>query len=401
MPAQYQLTVKQARRLIVDSVGLGKPWKFPKGKRGVAELVDRMSYVQVDTINVIERAHHHALWSRRPSYKPEQLVELQAKDRLVFECFPGVASYGPMKDYRFYLPRGGKHSENSWWRKWLGVHKDLVPKVLERVREEGPLSTSDFEITTGRAGAWWDWKPAKMALEYLFHTGELMIADRQNFQRIYDIPERVLPDWVDTTEPTDEELGRFAVRRILGLHGVFPVLKSRWWIAPKRVMVAAIDELVKEGEAVPVEIKGTEGPQAYALAETLERKVPSATKSVSILSPFDSLVIERDWLKRVFEFDYKIECYTPAQKRVYGYFCLPILSGADVVGRLDAKAERKEGVLAVKKIYLEKDIDEAVFIERVAKELKAFAKFNGCDSVRIDETSPIKLKETLQTAVGG
>ena len=171
-----------ARKLAIGCQGLDAPWKLPKGKEGVAQVIERLGYVQIDTIAVVQRAHHHTLWSRRWDYTPQMLHELQAQDRRVFEWWGHAASYLPMCDYRYYLPRMRAFAERQKTRDWLGQNAQLVGDVVDRIRDEGPLGSSDFSAPEGKRGSWWDWKPAKRALETLFNTGEMMVTERRNFQ---------------------------------------------------------------------------------------------------------------------------------------------------------------------------------------------------------------------------
>ncbi|MBA7698532.1 hypothetical protein ES703_107210 [subsurface metagenome] len=184
-----------ARRLPLHSQLLDGRTKLPKGKEGIAQAIEKLGYVQIDTIAVINRAHHHTLWTRRPDYSPAMLDELQAKDRRVFEYWGHAASYLPMKDYRYYIPRMRAFPWGDGWIKRMHErHKDVMKDVLERITKEGPLGSADFKAPDGKKrGAWWDWKPAKTALELLMWRGDLMVTERRNFQRIYDLTERVLP----------------------------------------------------------------------------------------------------------------------------------------------------------------------------------------------------------------
>jgi uncharacterized protein YcaQ len=233
-------------------------------------------------------------------------------------------------------------------------------------------------------------------LETLLSIGELMISERRNFQRIYDLRERVLPEGTDTTEPDGEAWGRFEVRRMLRGHGVATIGEVRG--KGRSVIAEAVEEMVGSGEVTPVEIDGL-GDEAYyalsALLEVASRRRRSRPR-VHILSPFDSVVIRRRWLERLFGFDYKIECYVPAPKRKYGYFCLPILWGEQFVGRMDPKADRKQKVFIVRKLIFEPDFkDYDGLLPALATKLQAFCAFNGCDRIVIEESVPRKVKGQL------
>jgi len=307
-----------------------------KGKEGVAQVIERLGYVQIDTIVVVQRAHHHTLWCRRPDYAPHMLHELQAKDRRVFEYWAPAASYVPTCDYRYYVPRMRAFAERPRTRRWLDQNAQLTNEVLDRVRKEGPLGSADFKAPPGfKRGSWWSWKPAKRALETLFSMGKLMVTERRNFQRIYDLTERVLPADTDTTEPDWDEVGRFVVRRTLASHGVGSSHDIRWGSGRWRKVISdAIEELHDSGEVTRVEVEGLDGDDYYALIEIIEETSDQSQDRMGllILSPFDNLVISRHRLKRLFDFEYALECYLPASKRRYGYFCLPDPLGRAVCG---------------------------------------------------------------------
>ena len=393
-----ELTRAQARRLAIQSQGLDGRWRLPKGKEGAAQAVERLGYVQLDTIAVVERAHHHTIWARCPDYTPQALHELLAVDRRVFEYWANAASYVPMADYRYYVPRmrGAANRRHAWYLSAEG--RQIREHVVERIRNEGPLGSADFKAPEGRKrGSWWDWKPAKQALEWLFDMGELMIAERRHFHRIYDLTERVLPPGVDTAPPPPDEVARFIVRRVLGTWGVAPAGEIRWGWHRHAGRGEAMAELVAAGEVTPVRIRGMD-EEWYALTHALgaATRRASATRRLHILSPFDSLVIRRRHLARLFGFHCKLECYTPAAKRRWGYFCLPILWGETFVGRLDAKADRKAKTLVIRKLLFEPgfaDLDGV--LEPLAAKLRAFAAFNGCDRVVIEAAEPRKARAPL------
>ena len=393
-----RLSQSEARRLAISSQGLDGHWHPPKGKEGVVEAIGRLGYVQIDTIAVVERAHHHTLWARCPDYTPQMLHQLQTVDRRIFEYWANAASYIPMADYRFYLPqmRAAANRRHEWYLSNEG--REIRKHVMARIRDEGPLRSADFKAPTGRKrGSWWDWKPAKQALEWLFDMGELMIAERRNFQRLYDLTERVLPASVNTTVPSPEDVARFIVRRVLGTWGVAPVSELRWGWHRHPGIADAVAELTSTGEVTAVRIGGLE-EDWLALTRTVEApgQAPGCDH-VHILSPFDSMVIRRSHLARLFDFHCKLECYMPAPKRQWGYFCLPILCGERFIGRIDAKAHRKAKTLIVRKLIAEPSVREFYgVLAALASTLWTFAAFNGCEQVVIEKTTPAQLKKPLQ-----
>ena len=352
--------------------------------------------MQIDTISVIERAHHHTLWTRRQDYDPRMLHELQAVDRRVFEYWGHAASYLPISDYRYYLPlkRDYRNPRSKWTRQMLEKHGHLMDSVLERIRVEGPLGSRDFEPPPGiKRGTWWDWKPRKTALELLFWRGDLMVRERRNFQRLYDLTERVLPPETDTRIPDEDELGRFLVRRALSAHGVAREREINTYIhaAGKKTISGALRDLLESGEVLRVAIEKQDGIDYYALREIIQRSISirKNTPEVILLSPFDNFIIQRDRTKRLFGFDYVLECYVPPTKRRYGYFTVPVLWGESFAGRFDPKADRKNKHLIVRKLVFEphfKDFDG--FIPQLEEKLRAFARFNQCERITIEEVSP-------------
>lgn len=392
------LTISQARRLALSRQGLGKQDAFGRGINAVERTIKTLRYVQIDTISVVDRAHHHVLKTRVSNYQPEHLDNLLTERKSIFEYWHHAASYLPIEDYRFYLPlmRGYGASRK--------IDPKISKKILARIRAEGPLRSKDFEAPAGkRASGWWDWKPAKLAMEQLFLAGQLMVAERQGFQKCYDLTERVLPEDTDTRLPNDHERARFYVTRILASQGVsrpqdigyMRIVTSsfeKYKILPG--IRTALKELSESGEVVPVPI-GKE--TYYALREDIDN-LPKrlGNKRLILLSPFDNLVINRQKLSQLFNFDYQIECYVPEAKRKYGYFTLPLLLGDEFIGRLDCKAHRAQNLLAVKNIWLEPGIsvtDELV--QYFYDALTRYASDLNCSSVKIETADNKQLLKPL------
>lgn len=410
MSAVLEVSGEAARRAAVASQLLsGTNGREGLGNAGsplerTAGLVEHLGYVQIDTISVVERAHHHTLWSREGRYRPEIIHRLQSMDRRVFEYWGHAASYLPIRDYRFYIPRMRRFRDpvGRWARDRLESCGHLMDEVLERIRTEGPLGSRDFRSDPGvsRAG-WWDWKPAKTALELLFWRGDLMVTRRESFQRIYDLTERVLPPGTDTTEPSDEELERFLVERALTAHG----------IADARTVAGHIDaagadrirdrlaDMVAAGEVDEVSVEGESG--YYCLSKEADRLFSPAPDAdcLRILSPFDNLIIDRRRLKDLFGFSYALECYTPAGDRKYGYFVLPVLRGDCFAARIDARADRKSRVLQLLSVHFEDGRSDDGLVPLLATGLEDFCALNGCRSVEVFETSPKSMKVPLKKGI--
>jgi uncharacterized protein YcaQ len=399
-----KIALSTARRLALHCQMLDGATSLPPDKEGVYQCIDRLGYVQIDTISVVKRAHNHTLWVRRPDYGPQMLHELQAEDRRVFEWWASAMSYVPMSDYRFYAVH--MNQPLSWYRKWYAENVDLTERVLARIRKEGALGSLDFKPPKDfKRGDWWSWKPSKIALECLFSMGELMVTERRGFKRIYDLPERVLPPNLDTTTPTPEELGRFQARRLLGGLGFAQVDRVQWARWGSRPVDASILEgLIDAGEVCAFEIEGFDDQRFCALTDRLEHVLDQPGSdpqpALHILSPFDNLVIRRGWVHAFFGFDYKLEAYTPKAKRKYGYFSLPILWGERFVGRVDAKADRKPKTFIIRNLALEPGfVDDDAWLLPFVNKLRALSSFAGCRRFAVEKTEPAHLQDRLQQAL--
>jgi len=393
-----KISIDTARKLILQSQCLDGKQKFPKGKEGIAQTIEHLGYVQIDTIAVIQRAHHHIIWTRRPDYIPEILDQFQAEDRRLLDYWTHAASYVPFRDYRYYLPRMKAVGRSEGTRQFRKENAKLFKEVLSRIRQEGALGSADFK-STKKTGPWWGWKPAKRVLDSLFHSGELMTTARRNFQRLYDLSERVIPDDIDTSEPTPDDFHRFVVRQALATRGTLSLDQFRWSYRRFPAAEKFLHELIDAGEAATVEIQGQDDI-FYARSKNLEKLPRGKSKKLHILSPFDNLIIDRRRLLQLFDFDYGIECYLPAAKRRYGYFCLPILWGTDFAGRLDSKADRKSKTFILRKLTLEPGFDASdSFLKALAEKLQSFATFNDCECISVEATEPRKIKAPLKRAL--
>jgi len=396
---------KQARRLAIRAQRLDGCPAPTDGSTAVLQIIQQLGYVQIDTISVVERAHHHTLWTRFPTYTPEVLHTLQAEDRSVFEYWTHALSVVPMSDYAYYRHQMDRFRNDggTWTRAWRAEHRELMGYVLKRIRAEGPLTSKDFAPPPGhKRGTWWNWKPAKIALEVLFRQGDLMIAERRSFQKVYDLAERVLPDGVDATAPSSGQRAAFQVRRALAAHGVIGErgIADMLCVADKRAVSGVLKRLTASGEVVRVQVENIDLPW-YALAETTEAvDAPESAGSVYLLSPFDSLIIQRQRMQRLFDFAYTLECYLPAEKRTHGYFVLPILWQDRLIARVDPKADRETGTLQLKRLLFEPGFSEYDDVmESLAAAFSRFARFNGCHGVRLEHVVPARAGQALRTAM--
>lgn len=399
------------RPLILRAQLLDGKMSLETGKEGAARAVEQLGYVQIDTISRVERAHHHTLWSRVPGYQPGMVEELQAVDKRIFEYWGHEASYLPIQDYRYYLPRMHSFSDPAvgWHRHLMEKYQHLTPHILERIRQEGPLGSKDFEKPAGgKQGGWWDWKPAKTALELLFWQGRLMVAERRGFQRVYDLTERVLPDWVDTHVPDKIELAQFYVRRALQSQVVARAREIQLHLGGVTAaqVKKGLETLMESGEVIQLELTEDSRQPYFVLSEKLNEKTKMGLPRVHILSPFDNILIQRERTRRLFQFDFALECYLPAGKRKTGYFLLPILWGERFAGRMDTQADRKRKTLILHNLVLEKDMNKPEdFLFPFAEELNEYKEFNGCQHIEILHTRPAnlkaKIKNVLRSLPGG
>jgi uncharacterized protein YcaQ len=398
-----EFSVEKARELLLAAQGLGTVPKRAT-KDDVREIIRRMGVLQIDSISVVARSPYLVLWSRLGSYEPRWLDELLAEGAL-FEYWSHAACFIPIEDYGLYrrlMIEGGEKT-----RTWMRAHHEEIEHVMEHISGKGPVRAAEFARTDGKAGGWWEWKPEKRALEHLFASGELMISRRENFHRVYDLRERVLasalPDWEDARAPNEQEVRRALALKAVRALGVAP---ARWvpdyFRTPKKGVAGLLEELADEGELVRARI---EGEPAYVHPDNarLAEKILSGNLQpafTTLLSPFDPVVWDRARALELFDFEYKIEVYTPAARRRYGYYSLPILHNGALVGRLDAKAHRKQGTFEVKAIHLEPNtpVNEDL-ISGLSGALRDCAGWHGTPEVVVRRSEPSDLTETLRLAL--
>jgi|TARA_B110000091_G_scaffold199262_1_gene228909 uncharacterized protein YcaQ len=396
-----ELTQSEARKLFLKQQGLLRDNEFGRGKNATNRVIQRLSYVQIDTISVIRRAHEHVLYNRVGNYSPKHLEKL-VQEREIFEYWSHAAAFLPFKDFRYSLPvmkgfRNARQCDNK-----------IKSEVLARIRAEGPLQSRDFEDTSSKKrGGWWEWKPSKRVLEHLFFSGELMVTRREGFQKVFDLTENVLPSYINTSEPSLTEWTRFIVLSMVHALGIAteydvgyarPTIRRLSKITLKDPLKATISALVAEGELLEVNVQG----RACYTTERILGLLPvrSTRQSVRLLSPFDNLVINRRRTRELFDFEYLLECYLPAAKRKYGYFSLPLLYGDSLIGRLDAKAHRKHRQLQMNNLMLEShvSIDDRL-IQDLVRGIVKFAKDHECDSFSFHSSIPKILVAPLNAAV--
>ncbi|RXM39289.1 winged helix-turn-helix domain-containing protein [Chryseobacterium sp. CH21] len=392
---EKKLTLGQLKLATLDSQGLTQNTPFGIGKAAVLNALEHLGYIQIDTLSMVERAHHHTLWTRIPDFQADDLEGL-VEERKVFEYWFHAASYLPMQDFRYVLPQmlTIKRGESRYYN----ADPKVMEYVVDTIRNEGPKRARDFENESHKTGSWWNWKPAKLALERLFMQGDLMISGRSGMQKTYDLAERVLPSSIDTTEPTPLELAEYLVKTNLRAYG-FTTLKQITHLRKGNDLKTNVNKVLQMMLEENIISKATieEGSFVFVQNDVFEKTFDTTDPDVRLLSPFDNSIIHRDRIKQIFDFDFRLECYTPKEKRQYGYFCLPILFGDQFIGRVDCKAHRKEKKLELIHLHIENNtIETELWLKPLAESIRRFAIFNSCESLVLTKVSPSKLGSTIK-----
>lgn len=406
----YPLTALKA--LTLHTQRLSASSSTTPSRDTITDLVRALGCIQIDTLHVVHRAHNVALWSRFGAYDIDAFHRLvyEPGERRLYEGWGHAASIIPLEHFRYHRWRTDKKiSYNPGFEDWLKkpANQALVNIVLDRIRAEGGLRVSDFEYTGPRREPWYDWKPVKRALEALFAHGDLMVADRVNFQRVYDLRERVLPDWVDTT-PVDPDNGRrFCLEQAAKALGVFEAKHLTFYAymraTPAKPLVRA---LIDEGVLVEIRGETMRGAQKWLVHRDnlplLERAADGELKPerTTFLSPFDSLFWAGGRDRKLWDFNQLFEAYKPEAERVYGYFCLPILHNDRLVGRFDPKLDRTTGVLHLNALYLEPGAEpDERLVPAVASSMRDFLAWHGARDVQIEKSEPAAFGEKLAQAL--
>ena len=398
--ARESLSRAEARRIALAAQGFLDPPHDPPTMRTLLRTVRRTGVLQIDSVNVLQRAHYMPLFSRMGAYDEGLLQRATARPpRRLVEYWAHVAAFMPVDLWPFMRHRMARYRAQG--HEWSGMrHRpELVDSLLAEVRERGAATSRDLDVGLPRVrDQWgWNWSETKKALEYLFFTGELAIAGRNSaFERLYDLPERVLPPSVlQIPDPSPEEAHRELVRRAARSHGVAtePDLRDYYRMGHAESM-PAVRSLVETGELVPVSVEGWRRP-AYLHRDA---RVPRSVTAQALLSPFDPVVWERARTERLFGFRYRIEIYVPTPRRVHGYYVLPFLLGDRLVARVDLKAERRSGSLLVLAAYAEADAP-ADTAQRLHESLEHLARWLGLDAVSVGGRGD--LAAALRSAVPG
>lgn len=377
-----ELSNSQARRIALAAQGFADP--RPQGRvdrRHFRRVIDRIGLLQLDSVNVLQRSHYLPMWSRLGPYSIEALDEFTARSGEMFEYWGHVASLLPVEIHRLLRWR---MEELEPWRRvkdMIGGHPDYVPSVLAEITENGPLTVSDLSDPGARTGPWWGHGKGKTALDWLFSKGQITAYRNSNFGRLYDLPENVIPvEHLNSPTPPKEEAFRELLLLSARHHGVGTASDlADYYRLNKPFARRVLAEMVAGGELNEVRVEGWSDP---ALMHP-EAKQPRRIEAAALLTPFDPVVWERDRTERLFGFHYRIEIYVPEPDRVYGYYVLPFLMDEALVGRVDLKSDRKNGVLLVKGSYYEEGADPEEVAARLAPELASMCAWLGLSDVDV------------------
>lgn len=381
---------ESARRLMIEKQGINNK-VTNANKEDVYNTIEKLGCLQIDTINVIERAHYLTLWSRLGNYKKPYLDNLAYKDRRLFEYWAHAASFVPIKHYRYYLHSMSKRREEllTKLQTRTGRGQKLIDHVLQRIKEEGPLASKDFDSEKKQKGGWWNRKDEKVAMDYLYGAGILAVSYRENFQRYYDFTENVIPSSVDTEPPTDDERILFFIKKTMNCLGVIQPKEAReyyqHWAVHLGRTSSQVEELLKAQEYMTsIEVEG--GSQYYCLQDDVIRLDEIDNdfdyEHVQLFVYFDNFMWNRQRIKDLFGFESKLEIYVPVKERVYGYYHLPVLYGDRIVARIEPKMDRSENKLIIRGYWVENNFTETEdYNNKLMKNLEDFATFHGTKTI--------------------
>lgn len=391
-----------ARRLFLHRHALAESPSGPASGAALADLIDRIGFVQVDSINTVARAHHMILFARRQSYRPEALSPLLERRRDMWEHFTHDASILPVATFPHWRHRFRRYADKraDQWTNWLGsdAHMGKLDEILDRIGADGPVSVSEIGKDEVRSsGGWWEWHPSKAALEWLWHTGRLAITRRDGFRKVYDLTERVIPADHLTRETTEDQTIDWACNAALDRLGFATSgeLAAYWALCSPEAARDWCRGAQARGEIEEVMIEGADGTRRRSLARpgilAEAMAAPEPPARIRVLSPFDPALRDRARAERLFGFYYRIEVFVPEPKRIYGYYVFPVLEGARIIGRIDMK--RASDTLAVRAFWPEANVAlGAGRQERLRAELDRMARFVGSERV---DFAPDWLRETL------
>lgn len=397
------VTRDTVKRLSVYKQGLHQR-PAASDQAALKRIIERIGLLQMDSISVVARSHYLVMLARAGLYHPAALDAL-LDSGFLFESWAHAMSQLPTADYPWYHAyiRQKRVNESQWQVDRLDIDMGpIIENVLETIRQCGPLSSKDLESERRGDGGWWNWKPTKVALEYLLDYGELMISHRINFQRYYDLPERVLDFSKFTLDKSIEDFRRWTIERGLRHIGIGTSNHvADYYRQYKRDAAAILGEMRDAGTALPVAVEGWKD-HAYIHRDDLAllgaiQSGEHEPQMTLFLSPFDNLFWDRDRDEMLWDFFYRIEVYTPKAKRVYGYYVMPILHGCELIGRIDPKVDRKKKRLIFNNLHLERGVKLNGALNRgLIGAIEEFMAFHGCDSFELTKCNRAPLARRLR-----
>jgi uncharacterized protein YcaQ len=389
MPAnKNSLSISEARRVAIAAQQFIGAGGAPKNAKTLAAMVRRLGVVQIDSVNVLIRSHYLPIFSRRGAYQCGLLEKAAYEQRLLFEYWGHEASLLPVELYPLFRWRmdDARNGVGTWGRlrRYATSHKELVDSVLNQIRERGALGASELTDGGKSKGSWWGWSQGKEILEWLFWIGDVTTARRRNFERLYDLTERVVPEAIQASPvPSREHAQRELMLIGARAMGVATARDLRdYYRLPTKDAVLRLKELVDEGRLLAVAVEGWK-QQGYLHHEAKVPRQAQIADVAALLSPFDSLIWERQRTERLFDFHFRLEIYTPVHKRLHGYYVLPILLGDRIVGRVDLKSERRSGCLQVKGGSVEAGVKVGAVIAPLTRLLSQLAQWLGLEQVTV------------------
>lgn len=418
IPSVYPLEAVRRLALYAQQLTTPNGAEPAATRKAIVDLVEHLMCVQIDTLQRVQRSHYLAIWSRLGSYDPAKLDALVYGDpeqssgenqRKLFEYWFHAACLLPLSEYRYRLQRmqSSRPGRSERRRRWLEQeqNQELLRQVHARIDREGALLARDFEDETGGGGTWWNWKPAKSALEYLFDCGDLMISNRESFQRAYDLAERVLPEWVDRCDPGEEATARYILERAMLAVGICAEnqLPDYAHDYSRSSAKGIIEKLLHEGVFKRVSAQLQDGKTQPLIlhrdrVEDLQRCADGGIEAqrTTFLNPFDTLFYPGGRDEQFWGFRQVLEAYKPAEKRIWGYYCLPILHRSELIGRFDPRLDRPAQRLHLEALYLEPgaELNERALHE-VAESMRDFMHFHDAEELVIERSEPAEFGEQL------
>jgi uncharacterized protein YcaQ len=386
----HPLTKAQARHLWLHAQRLDTAAPFGDGPRATRAAVEHLGYVQIDTINVIERSHHHILWTRIPGYRRADLRQAQSVDKSIFEYWTHALSYVPTRDFRFFIPDMKFHRREG--HRWFAsVTPADLRKVLRLIRKDGALTIRDIEddVLVDKEHLWASRKPSKRALQLAFYTGVLTISERNGMLKTYELMARHFGWDKPSKAASASEVTNYLLDRSLRAQAIVSLDSICHLDAPNKSAIRRLIEAkVRRGEMAAVALDGAGKQEHWAETATLEAAAGPAPELVHILSPFDPLIIQRKRTHLFFDYEHRFEAYVPKEKRVFGYFALPVLVGDEVVAALDLKTDRKNRKLLLQKWSWIGKRPRRDLKRRIEEELHRFERFQLATEDPVNGSKP-------------